>query len=440
MGKITTLEERMLFRELARAGHTDDEIAEQTGWSVSTVRKWRRRADQGRQALVSVMGRPATGALSTFPSLIRETIRAWRKAHPGRGPKTLRADLEADERFEEQDLPSSRSIARFLREEEMARPYERHSELPQPDQDTPRAPHEEWEMDARGQERVPHVGMVTLINLNDRCSRVRLLSYPCWLGSQRVERLPDTEDYQLALRLAFAEWGLPDRIAMDRDSVFYDNATKSPFPTRMHQWLLALGIAVLFGRPGRATDQGMTERSHQLWARQVLEGQSFVNWDALYQSLRRRRDFLNNCLPCATLGEVPPLIAYPEAKTPRRLYRPEWEAELLDLSRVYTYLAQARWFRRVSTVGTVSLGGQVYGLGCAWAKQQVEITFDASEQLLIFLSAGGEPIKRLPIQGITPESLMGEMGSLVALPAFQLALPFTWEEWRVIRLCGTLGV
>jgi len=34
MGKITTLEERMLFRELARAGHTDDEIAEQTGWHL----------------------------------------------------------------------------------------------------------------------------------------------------------------------------------------------------------------------------------------------------------------------------------------------------------------------------------------------------------------------------------------------------------------------
>jgi len=70
MGKITTLEEHMFFRGLARAGHTDDEIAEQTGWSVSTVRKWRRRADQGHQALVSVMGRPATGSLSTFPSLI----------------------------------------------------------------------------------------------------------------------------------------------------------------------------------------------------------------------------------------------------------------------------------------------------------------------------------------------------------------------------------
>lgn len=214
-------------------------------------------------------------------------------------------------------------------------------------------------MDARGREYVPCVGVVTLINLNDRCSRTRLLSYPCWLGSQRVERLPATDDYRLVLRLAFAEWGLPDRIAMDRDSVFYDDATKSPFPTRMHRWLLALGISVIFGRPGRATDRGTTERSHQLWAQQVLTGRSFVDWEASYQSLCQRRDFSNTRLPCATLGEVPPLIAHPEAKTPRRSYRPEWEAELLDLSRVYAYLARARWFRQVSAVGTVSLGGQV---------------------------------------------------------------------------------
>jgi hypothetical protein len=295
-------------------------------------------------------------------------------------------------------------------------------------------------MDARGQEKVLDVGMVTLINLNDRYSRGRLLSYPCWLGSQHMERLPATEDYQLALRLAFAEWGLPDRLAVDRDSVFHDNTSQSPFPTRIHLWLLALGVSLVFGRPGCATDQGMTERSHQLWAQQVLVGQCFVNWEALYQSLRQRRDFLNHHLPCATLGEVPPLVAHPEAQTPRRLYRPEWEAELLDLSRIYAYLAQGHWFRLVSAVGTVSLGGQVYGLGRAWSKQQVEITFDASDQHLIFLSADGEQTKRLPIQGLTPETLMGEMGPLVSLPAFQLALPFTWDEWRVIRLCDTLRV
>jgi hypothetical protein len=98
-----------------------------------------------------------------------------------------------------------------------------------------------------------------------------------------------------------------------------------------------------------------------------------------------------------------------------------------------------RWFRLVSSIGTVTLGGQVYGLGRAWAKQQVEITFDATDQHLVFCAAGEAPIKRLPIQGITVPALIGELGPLVNLPAFQLALPLTWEAWRMLRLNDTLG-
>ena len=45
--------------------------------------------------------------------------------------RTLRAELAADERFEGQRLPVLSSIAEFLKEQEMTRPYERHSELPQ---------------------------------------------------------------------------------------------------------------------------------------------------------------------------------------------------------------------------------------------------------------------------------------------------------------------
>lgn len=77
------------------------------------------------------------------------------------------------------------------------------------------------------------------------------------------------------MRLAFTEWGLPDRLATDHDRIFYDETTKSSFPARFHLWLLALGVTLQFGRMGRPTDQGMTERSRQTWANQVLEGTVF---------------------------------------------------------------------------------------------------------------------------------------------------------------------
>ena len=441
MGRRTTIEERVLMCELSEIGHTDRETAEQMGWSRWTVRKWRRQGREGRKALASAMGRPATGILSTFSASIPETLKSWRESHPGWWPKTLRAELETDECFQGQKLPSLRSIAAFLKQGELTRPYERHSDLPQTTRAAmAKAPHELWELDARGHEQIPDVGVVALIHLNDRFSRLRLLSYPCVLGKKRWTRSPATEDYQLAFRLAFTDWGLPEAIQLDHEGVFYDNGTKSPFPTRIHLWLVALGVSLTFGRKGHPTDQGLTENSHQLWDRQVLQGQTFADWDALYHALRQRRDFLNTCLPCASLDDKPPLVACPEAGIPRRPYRPEWEDRLLDLERVYDYLSQGRWFRYSGKDGNTSLGGQYYLLGCKWEKQQVEITFDPSDQQLVFLAEDGERKQKHAIKGLTAEVLIGELGPLVNLPAFQLALPTTWESWRVARYCCTLGV
>jgi transposase len=435
----TTLEDRMTIVALAKVGHTDSDIAERSGWSVSTVRKWRRReAKQGLRGLASKMGRPSAGAMSTFSSDIEQTLRAWREAHPGWGPLTLRVELEQDVSWQDKALPSRTTIARWLKEAGLTRPYERHQDLPQPSSTSAEAPHEEWELDARGYEKVPDVGVVALLNMNDRFSRVKVLSYPCWLGDQRASRHPTTEDYQMAFRLAASEWGLPERLFVDHDSVFYDNGSKSPFPTRFHLWLQALGVDLVIGPAHRPQKRSITERSHQTWDGQVLKGQTFATWEQLRLALERRRDFMNEHLPCSSLDGKAPLVAYPQARIPRRMYRPEWEAELMDLERVYAYLAQGRWFRKGSNVGAFSLGSQRYVLGKDWIRKDAETTFDPSDRHLVFRSPEVDKPKRLPIKGISKTDLMGEMGPLVNLDQFQLALPFTWDEWRVSRLSGTL--
>jgi transposase InsO family protein len=346
--------------------------------------------------------------------------------------------LEEDVSWQDEALPSRTTIARWLNEAGLTRPYERHQDLPQPSSTSAHEPHEEWELDARGYEKVATVGVVALLNMNDRFSRTKVLSCPCWLGDQRASRHPTTEDYQMAFRLAASEWGLPDRLSMDRDSVFYDNGIKSPFPTRFHLWLQALGVDLIVGPARRPQKRSITERSHQTWDGQVLKGQTFAAWEQLRLALERRRAFMNEHLPCASLDGKPPLVAYPQARTPRRVYRPEWEAERIDLERVYAYLAQGRWFRKGSNVGAFSLGSQRYVLGKDWIGKDAEITFDPSDWHLVFCSPEVDKPKRLPIKGITKTELMGEMGPLVNLDQFQLALPFTWDEWRVSRLSETL--
>lgn len=433
----TSLRERMLIKELAEQGLQDRRIAEQMQMSVHTVRKWRRKGQRlGCTGLYSRMGRPQQGALSSFPRALVAQIQGWRRSHPGWGPKTLRTELEVSGLFPGQKLPSLSALTRWVQESGAARSYHKHSELPKPAASVALACHEEWEMDARGHEKIPEVGVIALIQVNDVYSKVKLMSYPCWVGEKRLTRHPTTEDYQTVLRLAFLQWGLPERLAVDHESVFFDNLSKSPFPTRFHLWLTALGIQLTFGRMGRPTDQAMTERSHQTWQHQVLEGQRFETWRQLFQALEQRRDFLNRFLPCATLNETPPLVASPQAAIPRRPYRSEWEADLLDLSRVHAYLADLQWFRKASNVGAVSLGGQVYCLGIAWKHVEVTITFDPVDASLVFSSR--DLHKRLPIQKLSSADLMGNLAVFAAKVNFQLALPFSMADWQTAFNAGLL--
>lgn len=428
----TSYPDRLKIEKLSKKGLTDRQISAQLGLSIPTIRKWRRKLKRsGKETVISRMGRPKRGPLSTYPQEMGEQLRRWCEQHPGWGAKTLRTELSLSEAFREQPLPSRATLARWLKQQGEVRLYEKHSQLCQTPTPSAQASHEEWEMDARGYSRIPNLGLVSLIDINDVFSRVKVVSFPCWLGEKRIERFPSTQDYQLALRLAFTQWGLPDRLATDHDRVFYDETSKSPFPTRFHLWLLALGVELQFGRMSRPTDQAITERSHQTWDSQVLEGAVFERYCALWQSLEKRKVFLNEHLPCASLGDTPPLQANPQAYLPRRAYRPEWEADLLDLNRVYTYLAKGQWFRKVSATGAISIGRQIYHLGFDWRPAgYAELSFEPDACEFVCQIPSGKQ-KRLPVTWLTKQELMGELYQFQQIP-FQFALPFSSSEWRAL--------
>jgi transposase len=139
----TTLQQRLEIVERAQAGQSDAVIAQAIAYSVWTVRKWRRRErDQGRAALITQRGRPASGALGTASGEIRETIRTMRRGNPGWGAQTILIELGKEDRYAHQHLPSRSRIAAFLKQEGFTRPYERHSELTQPPPTTATAVHE----------------------------------------------------------------------------------------------------------------------------------------------------------------------------------------------------------------------------------------------------------------------------------------------------------
>jgi hypothetical protein len=288
-------------------------------------------------------------------------------------------------------------------------------------------------VDAKGVLEVPSLGQVSLINIGDPFSRLKVDSFPVLNTSH-----PNALDYQLVLRRAFVCYGLPERISLDHDSVFYDNTCASPYPTKLHLWLIALGIEVRFIQKRPPAEHSFIERTHQTVTQQAIVGLAFADGLALQRNLTERLDFLNSRFPSRALDGQPPLMAYPEAQHSSRLYRLEWEEAMLDLQRVYDYLAQGRWFRQVSPQGQFSLGAQRYGIGTDFADQTVEITFDPQTQELIALSEDGALQIRLPVQGLTISVLIGELGPLIALPAYQLALPFSPSAWREMTLSNGL--
>jgi hypothetical protein len=249
---------------------------------------------------------------------------------------------------------------------------------------------------------------------------------------------PAAADYYVTLRRAFLTYGLPLRLSLDHDTVFFDNTTPSPFPTRLHLWLVALGIEVVFTGVRRPTDHAAIERTHQTMTNQALVGQSWPNQRTLWAGLDERRTVLNHWLPIRALHRQAPLQAYPEAVFSGRAYRPEWEEELLDLDRVYQYLAQGRWFR-ANHRGVIHLGTYEYHFGYRYHRQTMEITFDPVQVAFVCQPEDATEPMVVPARGLTKADLMGDLAWMLALPAYQLAFPFSPEEQRHLALVECLS-
>ena len=180
-------------------------------------------------------------------------------------------------------------------------------------------------MDAQGVIKVAELGSVSIINISDLFSRLKVDSFPCLNTSH-----PSAPDYQLVLRRAFLRYGLPERISLDHDSAFYDNACASPYPMLVHLWLIALGITVRFIEQAPPAEHSVIERMHQTVMQQAIAGQTFVDNAVLQDNLTERLHFLNFSFPSRSLGGRAPLLAYPDAQHSGRPYRLEWEEAMLD--------------------------------------------------------------------------------------------------------------
>lgn len=200
-------------------------------------------------------------------------------------------------------------------------------------------------------------------------------------------------EVQQALRIAFQEWGLPERIQTDKELVF-EGHPADLYPSSFQQWLVGLGIQFERTRPGRPQDQGRVERGHRTLSDFTYSEEDRQDLAHFQEALTRNRYLYNTRFPSRAKGcqGQPPLLAHPEALIPVRPYRPEDEWTLFSLDRVAQLLAQHPLKRKVNATGQISLARRLYYIGRRYAGQYVELRFNTSLRQWCVWSEQGEAV------------------------------------------------
>jgi hypothetical protein len=100
---------------------------------------------------------------------------------------------------------------------------------------------------------------------------------------------------------------------------------------------------------------------------------------------------------------------------------------MLDLDRVFQYLASCRWFRHVRANGWLNSGGYDEYLETTRHGQMLELRFDTNQGRFLGQPAGSDTTSTIP--GSDKNRSDGELEHLLAFPEYQLVLPFPQEAW-----------
>lgn len=378
----TTLADRQQIVALKKGGQSHRSVAAATGWHIETVRKvWRNFKQSAEAGLTSVkVGRPATGALSTFDPLVRYVALRLKLERPGAGPDVILADMAIRPSLRGMGLPSSSSLGVYFSQfgERLVLPR-RHLQLPgQSSKLSPAtAVHECWMLDFDEKLNWSGVGWANVMNISDLATGIKIGSFVHPAGSPQKRHLISWEQIQANLRTAFHRWGLPDRIRTDRDARLVAPG-EYPVPMPFTLWLVGLGIEHEIIQ--RVTQNGGVERFHRTWEGRLLDLSLGSDWPAIQDHVNYEVWRMNAVLPSRgrNCRRHPPLLVYPEARTPRRYYSPQEELSIFQLEPVIAYLAEGRWLRRTSSQGQFRFHSQLFNVKKPYARQVVVLTFDAN--------------------------------------------------------------
>jgi transposase InsO family protein len=240
-----------------RAKEADSNVAElcrEHGISRKTGYKWLSRFEtRGIEGLRDMSRRPRRVVQTTGELVLR--IQELRRAHLRWGPKKLRVLLVRE--FKEKDVPSVKTVGRIL--QRLGEPRLRRARRPPlPERRavadvTVAKPNDLWTVDFKGWWKTRNGERCEPLTVRDAFSRFVLC--------MKVMASPGIAGVRTAFEQLFQQWGLPKAIRADNGSPFGCTRARAGL-TQLSAWWVALGIEVIFGRPGHPEDNGAHERLH----------------------------------------------------------------------------------------------------------------------------------------------------------------------------------
>ena len=429
--KVSQTEREQIYLK-KQAGQTLPEIAQSLDLSEACVRKWWRRGrDEGLLGLVErPRGRPSQGVLSTFSAEVQQCSLQLKREHKRWGANRVLLEMVNDPALANRALPSRSRLYAYFRQHcpECLSVWTEHIKLPVPVMAT--AVHEVWQVDHQEGHHLRDESVATVCSIRDPYGAAMIASQAFSVKTKLHWRKLTWEEVRQVLRAGFAEWQtLPDSVLTDNEMGLGGNPN-DPFPSWLSLYLAGLGIKHNFIRSHQPTDQPQVERNHRTLDGFTEDDHSRQDLVSFQHALDHERHLYNHQFPAraSDCHGLPPLQAHPALRQPRRPYRPEWEALLFDLQRVYNFLATFTFVRKVNRNGQVTLKGHHYTVGLAHKEKNIQVRLDAQTREWRFLQPDAEgqekELSRRPLVEMDFKTLTGlePAKSVLALP-IQLTLP-----------------
>ena len=273
--EVSIMSQRLEFVTLATAENANiRHLCRCFGISPGTAYKWLDRFQSaGAKGLEDLSRQPHHSPLRTSTEM-EETVTKLRCQHPAWGGRKLKKRLRD---LGQAGVPAPSTITAILQRHHLLDPKEsaKHQAFLRFER---AAPNELWQMDFKGEFKLPQGRCYPLTILDDH-SRFAVALEACARNTKNIT--------QTAMIQVFRRYGLPDWITCDNGSPWGSGGRS--YYTALGVWLLRLGIGISHSRPHHPQTQGKDERFHRTLEAEVLRylrADSLAQWQRHFDQWR----------------------------------------------------------------------------------------------------------------------------------------------------------